>query len=88
MVGIEYPIPSLNGTLTGIPTLSSRLSIPSGYFPEEYSGPYEVKPSASTNQVLETSGKYLTENVNVLKIPMFEVSNLSGGYTVTIAKEA
>lgn len=85
MAGSLSTVPPLNGGLVSIPTLSSKLSIPEGYFPEEYEGAYEMNPSALKDQVLETEGKFLTKNVSVLKIQKFTVSNSSGGYTVTIA---
>lgn len=52
---------------------------------ERYTGPYLVEPSCS-EQILKTTGKYMTENVNVHRIPFYEVSNASGGTTVIIDK--
>lgn len=52
---------------------------------EEYAGSYTVVPDA-TEQVLETAQKYLKENITIQEIPYAEVSNNSGGITVTIAK--
>lgn len=52
-----------------------------------YSGPYEVTPSSNGEQVLHTANRLMEENVVVLEIPYFEVSNDSDGTTVFIAKE-
>ena len=53
---------------------------------ETYEGPYTVTPQAHNNQVLGTSGLYMTNNVTVFKVPYFEVSN-EKGLTVYIAQE-
>lgn len=50
---------------------------------DEYEGPYIVTPKVEEQQ-LATRAKTMTDNVTVLEIPYAEVSNLSGGYTVTI----
>lgn len=50
---------------------------------DEYEGPYIVTPKVE-QQELATRAKTMTDNVTVLEIPYAEVSNLSGGYTVTI----
>ncbi len=52
----------------------------------EYTGPYEVTPKV-VEQTLETNGKIMRSDVEVHKIPYFEVSNTSGGSTVYIAKD-
>lgn len=48
-----------------------------------YSGPYAVRPSLEP-QTLETSGKLMEDNVQIEEIPIYVVSNNSGGTTVTI----
>lgn len=50
----------------------------------KYSGSYEVTPAADA-QTLETAKKLMTGDVTVGAIPYSEVSNNSGGTTVTIA---
>lgn len=52
-----------------------------------YEGEYEVTPSVYAAQTLETQGMVLRENVQIHQIPFAEVSNTSGGTTVTIGKE-
>ena len=50
---------------------------------EYYEGEYAVTPSVKA-QTLQTAYKMLEENLVVLEIPYAEVSNNSGGKTVTI----
>jgi len=51
---------------------------------EPYIGEYTVTPSVSEIRELQTAQKSLKENVRVLKVPYFEVSNPAGGYTASI----
>lgn len=50
-----------------------------------YDGAYEVTPSATDDQTLNTAQKMMDADVKVNKIPYSEVSNSSNGTTVTIA---
>jgi len=52
---------------------------------EYYEGAYNVTPKTSA-QTLPTKEKYLTDDVNVEAIPIYETSNSSGGTTVYIAQ--
>jgi len=45
---------------------------------EKYSGDYVVKPAPFLEQTLETNNKLMQDNVVVLEIPYYEVSNISG----------
>lgn len=49
-----------------------------------YSGDYVVIPKAEEEQILETSGYAMANDVTVKEIPYFEVKNVAGGMTVTI----
>ena len=49
----------------------------------QYAGDYEVTPKVS-EQTLPTAQKFLARDVKIERIPYFEVSNNSGGTTVTI----
>ena len=51
-----------------------------------YDGSYKVTPKV-TEQVLETKNSYMKDDVTVIGIPYFDVSNASGGSTVYIADE-
>ena len=53
---------------------------------ETYDGDYIVTPQAHSETVLHTNGYIMTDNVTVIKIPYFEVSNQSGT-TIYIADE-
>lgn len=53
---------------------------------EEYEGPYEAESVISSDKTLETSGLLMKQDVIIKKITILEVSNVSGGYTVTIGK--
>lgn len=71
--------------------ISSALSIQGAISPGQlaprfpiYDGIYEVTPLAQLDIVLDTANKILQNNVTVNKIPYFQTSNLSGGYTATI----
>lgn len=71
--------------------ISSALSIQGSVSPGQlaprfpiYDGVYEVTPLAQLDIVLDTANKILQNNVTVNKIPYFQTSNLSGGYTATI----
>lgn len=54
---------------------------------EHFDGPYTVTPLAFSETILETQDKVMDDDVTVLRIPYYETSNLSGGYTVFIAGE-
>lgn len=54
---------------------------------ETYDGTYQVAPKVKDEVVLPTKGKTLRDNVTVLKIPQFEVSNEEGGKTLIIGDE-
>ena len=51
---------------------------------EWYEGPYNVTPSTTTNQILNTKYLSMSDDVNVEEISYHSVTNNSGGYTVTI----
>ena len=52
----------------------------------EYSGPYDITP-LFTAQVLPTAKKLMQKDVTIRKIPQYEVSNDSNGYTLIIGEE-
>jgi hypothetical protein len=53
---------------------------------DPYIGDYAVTPKTE-QQILPTKGKTMAEDVTIHPIPIFTVSNTSGGNTVYIAKE-
>lgn len=64
---------------------SEVIEVPASDIPV-YDGAYDVKPLV-TEQELATSGKLMQDNVRILSIPFFSVSNTSGGNTVYIGNE-
>lgn len=62
-------------------TFGSVVQVVRDYDP--YSGPYEITPS-TIEQIMETKGKDMVENVTVREIPYYEISNEHGS-TVHIA---
>lgn len=53
---------------------------------EAYKGDYDVTPKVG-KQVMPTKHKYMVDDVTINPVPIFEVSNTSGGNTVYIAEE-
>lgn len=71
----------LKGSISEQGRLTGSLSMPIGY--EDYTGEYEILPQV-TDQTVETNDKRMTDNLKVLAIPYYEVSNASGGNTLNI----
>ena len=53
---------------------------------EAYTGEYLVVPKVAEQTVLETTNKYLAQDVTVERIPMYEASNDAGGNTLSIGE--
>ena len=66
--------------------LSVNMKVGVGGSGEAYTGAYEVTPDV-VKQVLPTAQKTMSRDVTILEIPFFEVTNNSGGTTVSIVKE-
>ena len=78
----------LHGTLVGDHhKIQGTLTIPTTPGLELYGGPYEVTPKAWEEQVLETEGKLMADDVTVFKVPYYETSNIFDGLTVFIAED-
>ena len=78
----------LHGTLVGDHhVVQGTLTIPSTPGLELYGGPYEVTPKAWEEQILETEGKLMSDDVTVFKVPYYETINLFDGKTAYIAEE-
>ena len=67
-------------------SLVGKLGISTSGVTEQYAGNYTVVPKVE-KQVLKTKQKVMTADLTVTEIPVYEVSNTSGGTTVYIAKE-
>ncbi len=78
----------LHGTLVGDHhKIQGTLTIPTTPGLELYGGPYEVTPKAWEEQVLETEGKLMADDVTVFRVPYYETINLFDGKTAYIAEE-
>ena len=51
-----------------------------------YDGDYIVTPLVNNPVILETNGKYMEDDVTVLKVPYLETANASGGNTAYIGE--
>ena len=55
-------------------------------YPEAYTGSYVVDP-LKRDQILPTKNKVMTQDLKVLGIYYYEVTNANGGKTVTIGRD-
>lgn len=78
------PSMTVKGTLSGIPALTGELTIPSAVGVDPYQGEYRITPSTQT-QTLNTSGKYLQNNVVVEPIPSNYGLITYNGSTITVS---
>lgn len=53
---------------------------------DRYEGSYEITPKVDA-QTMPTAQKFMTDDVTVKAIPIFDVSNDAGGNTIFIASE-
>ena len=67
------------GVDTGVPIVRGG----GGGYPV-YEGEYVVTPQTDNAVVLATEGTRMIDDVTVLKVPYYETTNESGGYTVII----
>lgn len=72
---------SLNQSLTG--TISEAASLTY----DMYEGDYSVIPDTKSDQIMNTSNKYLSDDIVVAAIPYHEIDNPSNGLTIYIGKE-
>lgn len=54
--------------------------------PVAYAGSYEAESDPFEDTTLYTSGKLMEQDMTIKKIPVAEVSNSAGGYTITIGR--
>lgn len=54
---------------------------------KDYTGPYEVTPQLYKDILLPTKGSMLKEDITVLKVPQYEVTNAAGGTTLILGGE-
>lgn len=79
---------SLSGSLAKEYEITGNITLPVlRYTEEDYQGEYFIIPLAEQQTILQTEGKRLYNNVTIDKIPYYQTTNLSGGYTVYIGGE-
>ena len=66
--------------------VTGDIQMPETEATEIYTDTTDIKPSTESNIILKTQNKKVLTNINVQKIPYAAVTNLSGGYTVTIGE--
>ena len=77
---------SLSGSLAKEYEITGNITLPVlQYTEDDYTGDYFIVPLAQQQTLLQTKGKRLHDNVVVDKIPFYQTSNLSGGYTAIIS---
>lgn len=54
---------------------------------KDYTGPYEVTPQLYKDILLPTKGSMPKEDITVLKVPQYEVTNAAGGTTLILGGE-
>ncbi len=54
---------------------------------KDYTGPYEVTPQFYKDILLPTKGSMPKEDITVLKVPQYEVTNAAGGTTLILGGE-
>ena len=69
---------SLDGRIDSEQPLPANLVDESTMDLSKYTGPTVITPLPFQNTVLETRGKVVYRNINVLEIPYYETSNVSG----------
>ena len=86
---IPTNLEQLSGELISleVPYFNGELTIPKEVPTPSYQGEYIITPKPFNNEVLRTNGFTMTDDVTVLKIPYYETSNESSGYTVYIGGE-
>ena len=81
-------LPPLTGTLVSVKeeVLSGKMTIPPEVPVPNYQEEYIVTPKPFNDEILQTNGFKMTDDVTVLKIPYYQTSN-EAGYTVYIGGE-
>lgn len=85
--GTIQPLEVLEAKIQPTERLVGTINVPaSTALCDAYEGEYTVMPSLDNDIVLETKNKHLYQDVEVLKIPQYEVSNEAGGITFIIGE--
>lgn len=77
---------TLNGKIVDTTLkLKARIQLPASINADVYNGDYEVLPAVDAKE-LKTKYKLMQDDVTILAIPYYEVSNDQNGFTAIIAE--
>ena len=82
-IGAFSSVPIISGNLS-VETFEMDGTVEPTPVQEIYNEDYEIDISLTDDIVLPTKGKVMNDDIVVKKVPVTEVSNESGGYTLTI----
>lgn len=88
LVTFEIRTPRI--TFDVLPTLTLEFTIQAAFVEgvgKDYTGPYEVTPQLYKSILLPTKGSMPKEDITVLKVPQYEVTNEAGGTTLILGGE-
>lgn len=83
---VSYEGADISGSIETVAHITGYIEMPLSEAAEIYNGATRIKPSTQDNIVLATQNKQVISNIVVEKIFYAAVTNLSGGYTVTIGE--
>lgn len=68
----------VRGTIRQNGSIAGSMRVPIGVVPiDNYEGPYDIIPKVE-EQIMDTAGKRMTDDVSIQAIPLYEVSNTCG----------
>ena len=85
LVTFEIRTPRI--TFDVLPTPTLEFTIQAAFVEgvgKDYTGPYEVTPQLYKSILLPTKGSMPKEDITVLKVPQYEVTNAAGGTTLIL----
>lgn len=88
LVTFEIRTPRI--TFDVLPTPTLEFTIQAAFVEgvgKDYAGPYEVTPQFYKDILLPTKGSMPKEDITVLKVPQYEVTNAAGGTTLILGGE-
>ena len=88
LVTFEIRTPRI--TFDVLPTPALEFTIQAAFVEgvgKDYAGPYEVTPQFYKDILLPTKGSVPKEDITVLKVPQYEVTNAAGGTTLILGGE-
>lgn len=77
----------IKGSVVAKRVLHGKIDKASSFERPFYEGDYQVTPTFSTNLSMKTKGCAMKDDVTILKMPQYEVSNSQGGKTLILGDE-